>query len=281
MVYVLSGSLYGHVKDLLLLFFIRRFLTERIVLVCIGNYETSEAVLLKLKDCIFRFGMLVVHEAQNQYSDLEKHLVIGNPPSTKRVVKRANKTLIKGDRSLTVGFYSHLLKGKGFSKFVEFCSRMQSNNSIHAIVVGDCHDNDPNWYSAAQVQQTLERCSLASFQHEPNLDANVALELLSKSDFVYFATTYRHENLPLTVLDCMAYGIPIVLDEDCSLFNVLPEGTYARCSLLGTDKNMLLEDINNDLFKARKAASDWIEEEHSWRNFLNCWADIKTQILAP
>ena len=67
MVYVLSGSLYGHVKDLLLLFFISRFLTERIVLVCIGNYETSEEVLLKLKNYIFRFGVLVVHEALNQF----------------------------------------------------------------------------------------------------------------------------------------------------------------------------------------------------------------------
>jgi glycosyltransferase involved in cell wall biosynthesis len=274
-IYALSGTKAGHMKDLLVCTIIRVFVSHRVLAVCIGNYSSSSYAYNIFKRVLFSMCSIVVHEAPCEYTNWhEKHVVIRNPS----LVSQQYQTQVRQPSdhfcNLTVGFYSNFIKAKRVDLFAKICCVLSKYTNVSAVLVGVGKEQSQNWLSVKQVDQLLQRADLFDFTIKDDLLSEQAVAFMSSCDLVIFCSQYEYENLPITMLDCMMAGVPVAILANSPLTATVPSKTFisekALLSYFSGDKTGC-----NALFSnAQSNALVWATQFHSWEVFEKAWLRI-------
>lgn len=114
-----------------------------------------------------------------------------------------------------IGFVGRLIREKGATDFLMLCEQWKTDENVHFLVVGDPDPGNPSSLSASEVHQ-LER--IPRMHREPWMtDVRPAYAAM---DLLVFLSA--REGLPVSPLEAMAMGVPVVAYDAVGTKEVVP-----------------------------------------------------------
>jgi len=157
-----------------------------------------------------------------------------------------------------IGFVGRLIREKGAQDFLKLCAEFQKDPNVHFLVVGDPDPGNPTSLTDMEMQQ-LE--AVPRLHREPWMDdvrpAYAAMDVL-----VFLSA---REGLPITPLEAMAMGVPVIAKDavgtrevvplECLVFmndisgysNMLEMENYTQGSVLCWDKPSVQTEMLNNI----------------------------------
>ena len=191
------------------------------------NWSASRLVR-RLRGVVFLSHRLA--ESCERWIPAEKRLVVPNtidapliPTAQELAAKRSSRT----DRPFRLLFFSHMIASKGYADVLEAVRLLVTSGAdVEADFVG-------RWDSAKAEQAFSARVAAAGIGHRVRhhggvQDRTEAKALYLGADLFLLPTYYPTEAQPLTVIEALAAGTPVVVTRHASLPEMVRAGREAR-----------------------------------------------------
>jgi len=104
---------------------------------------------------------------------------------------------------LNIGFLSNITAEKGIFLFLDVLERFKENASVHAIVAGPVEKQIEEEFSRRVKEMPNVRYVGAVYGEEKR-------KFFSDIDILLFPSRYRNEAEPVTILEALAHGVPVI-----------------------------------------------------------------------
>ncbi|VAW92751.1 FIG040338: Glycosyl transferase [hydrothermal vent metagenome] len=231
-----------------------------------------------LQQCVIAVSDELKEKLLAEYS-LSSLAVINNGINIPYIEKKALERIVfnHDEDRLNVCFIGRFVEVKRVDLFYELAKKTISNNdalNIHFYMIGD----GPLW---DEVQQRICDDKLESNIHLTGFVSNTA-PYIKQMDLLVF--TSDHEGLPMTLLEAMVLGVPVLARKElATIAHVLCGGQCGYVDL-GTDANMgslqLLEILKhrkervNTSICAKQRVIDKFSIEMNVRSYIQLYSDI-------
>ena len=163
------------------------------------------------------------------------------------VVTKDNNIILRNnknqDQEVKIIYLSNLIKAKGFIDLIEACiDLIRDGLNIKLTLAGAIYDQ----LEAEMIFKKVEKLGLKKFINYVGIvEGEEKRKLLLESDIMVLPTKYPVEGQPLSILEGMSAGLPIISSE----IGCIPE--------MVTDNGILLKEVNiNSLKEAIKYLID-------------------------
>lgn len=150
------------------------------------------------------------------------------------------------NNKLNILYLSNMIKSKGYFKVLELANKIKSN-LIHYHFAG-------GWQNNADKDEFL------GFIKDNNLESRITFhgfvggrekeELFTQANLFIFPTRYENEAFPLSILEALSYGVPVIATDEASI-------PY----ILDNKSGIIIDDTDNLLDALEKAELKLLDRE--------------------
>ncbi len=150
----------------------------------------------------------------------------------------------------TIGFLSNISEEKGVFDFLRVVSRLESAGwKVNARLAGPFDDGD----TEKRVRESLQSVRTVEYVGPKYDDEKSAF--FEELDVLLFPTRYVNEAMPVTILEAMAHGVPVIAFDRGSIGDLVAGG----CGLV-VDKNDDFAEAAVQQLRAWKASPETFQE---------------------
>jgi glycosyltransferase involved in cell wall biosynthesis len=147
----------------------------------------------------------------------------------------------------TIGFFSNIFFEKGIAEFFDIAEYFEKKGrNLTALIAGPFQNNDVE----AFVHQRISMLKNVSYVGSKYGDKKA--EFYKAIDVLLFPTKYVNEAEPITILESMSYGVPVIAWGLGCIINMIPSGAGL---VVFKDKDFVLEAINQIEFWHEKTSN--------------------------
>ena len=183
--------------------------------------------------------------------------------SAKRVLSLSNAILVSTPSIVpteksalrTIGFLGNISEEKGIYEVIEIAKRL-ADDSVRIVIGGPFQDYD------VETEVLLKIELLSAVRYVGPKYGREKDEFFGQIDVLVFPSKYVHEAEPLTVLEALAYGVPVIAAERGCIRRLVP-GAVGK--VVGRDDDfasVALEQIN----EWRRSPSKFAETARAAKN---------------
>ena len=279
-----GGAFY---KDSILLLLAKLFCSKRVIHLH-GKGIKSEANSSKFKAKIYNIvfkNCNVIHLAQSLLCDIDFLLEVNKTYILPNGIPCISYKKINHQKQLPNLLYiSNLVPAKGGLDFIKACKLLLDNG----------YEFEANLAGAHSSSEFLNKCK--HYIDDNSLNEVVNLlgpiygeekeNLLASADMFVLPTYFRNECFPLSILEAMSYGLPVISTEEGAIPDIInnfhngliikrnsPVSLYSAISHL-LDNGNIMEEL------ARNARQDFLDRytvEKFETNFIDIMLDIISQ----
>lgn len=157
------------------------------------------------------------------------------------------------DRAVTVGFLSNITLEKGIAEFFDVVNDMlRKGLPVKALIAGPISPEIQEWFTAM-----LAECKAVEYLgpvYEEDKDA-----FFQTIDFLLFPTKYKNEAEPVTILEALRYGVPVLacgrgcifsmIDQNCGkVFSNSDEFVHGSVEYIHRvlDRRIILDELSKN-----------------------------------
>lgn len=171
-------------------------------------------------------------EDVSKFFDHQKIRVIPNTVSNNLFEDRKNVHNSNSHNDLLIQpkhyllFLSNLIPSKGVMDFIDFALSTASKNNYTFVIAGATS----NYSYTAEVKRKIKESFYSSrFVFMGKVSLTQGHELIRNSRILFFPSTYQFEAQPLTLLQAISLGIPVVAYDNGSIKEIIRDGENGYC----------------------------------------------------
>jgi glycosyltransferase involved in cell wall biosynthesis len=175
-----------------------------------------------------------------RYASAAKIIVLSNAVFTRTEAPVARRAEIR-----VVGFLGNISPEKGIFEFIEVMKQLaikEPHSSVRGLIAGK--------FDTPQIEETVQRALItcANVKYVGPKYGAEKVRFLTDIDVLLFPSKYRNEAEPLTILEAMSYGSPVIAsDRGCIK------------ALVSADSGLLVENMATFVSDATEKLSVWIK----------------------
>lgn len=151
----------------------------------------------------------------------------------------------KEQESIDILYLSNMIKSKGYFQVLELANQTKKQK-IHYHFAGGWQsaEDEKEFFDYIEQHELTEKVIFHGF-----VNGSEKRKLLEKAHLFIFPTRYRNEAFPLSILEALSYGVPVIatdegsipyiVDQQCGI--VLNKGCHLLNALEQAQKNLLNE----------------------------------------
>jgi len=150
---------------------------------------------------------------------------------------------------MTIGFLSNIAFEKGIAEYLDVVEDL-SEKELHltALIAGPFQNSDVEVFVRARIDM-FKNVNYVGAKY-----GNEKAAFFDSIDVLLFPTKYINEAEPLTILEAMSYGVPVVAWERGCISSLIPSGTGL---LVSKDKNV------SDFQESSYLSQEWFNRMHN------------------
>ncbi|NPE27138.1 glycosyltransferase family 4 protein [Methanococcoides sp. SA1] len=172
------------------------------------------------------------------------------------------------NKKTTLLFLSNMIESKGPIEVLKICKKLKEDEiPFECFFVGAFSDNsfEKKWMKKRQGFKLEKECIYLGPKYGKD-----KVEILSKTNWLIFPTTYPTEAYPLVILEAFMFGIPVVSYDTGAISNVVPEDYLGFVSKRRTPED-IYSYLKNNILKRNEIKI----REYFKKNFTIEIAEIK------
>ena len=168
----------------------------------------------------------------------------------------------------TIGFLGNISEEKGIYEFIEIAKHL-SVNSVQIVIAGPFQDSNIKTEVLAEID------SLSTVMYLGPKYGRDKEDFLCQIDVLVFPSKYEHEAEPLTVLEALAHGVPIIATERGCIKRLVPGSVGKVVGRYDDFASVALDQIN----EWRRSPSEFAESANAAKNHFSFLRDEAKQSL--
>lgn len=168
-------------------------------------------------------------------------------------------TKYKKQGSLEVLYLSNMIKSKGYFDLLELANATLGQNIHYHFAGGWQNNHDKNEFFRFIDENDLEK----SVTFHGFINGNEKRKLFEKAHLFIFPTRYPNEAFPLSILEALSYGLPVIATDEGSIPFILDE----KCGIVINDIQKLSEALEMAKDKLVNVETAQYCREHFLKNF--------------
>jgi len=146
---------------------------------------------------------------------------------------------IKKDR-VDILYLSNMIKSKGYFSVLELANKTKDRDVYYHFAGGWKDDNDKDeFFEYIKDNNLSKKVVFYGF-----INREEKSNLFKKSDIFIFPTRYKNEAFPLTILEALSYGVPVISTDEGSIPYILDNKSGIILNDLDNLENALNQAIN-------------------------------------
>jgi len=143
------------------------------------------------------------------------------------------------NKKLNILYLSNMIKSKGYFKVLELAKNV-NNKSMHFNFAGGWQNNsdEDEFYNFINKNHLEDTVTYHGF-----VGGEEKQKLLQQASFFIFPTRYKNEAFPLSILEALSYGVPVIATDEASIPYILDNKSGIVITDTDTDTDNLLEAI--------------------------------------
>jgi len=150
-----------------------------------------------------------------------------------------NIEFVKKDR-VDILYLSNMIKSKGYFSVLELANKTKDREIYYHFAGGWQDDDDKEeFFRYLEENDLSKKVVFYGF-----INGKEKSDLFKKSDIFMFPTRYKNEAFPLTILEALSYGIPIISTDEGSIPYILDNKSGIILNNLDNLENALNQAVN-------------------------------------
>ena len=129
------------------------------------------------------------------------------------------ETKYKQQKPLEILYLSNMIKSKGYFNVLELANKTK-DQSIHYHFAGGWQDPEDEKEFFEYIEQNKLEGTVTFYGF---VNGNEKQKLFEKAHFFTFPTRYENEAFPLSILEALSYGVPVIATDEGSIPYILDE----------------------------------------------------------